>query len=83
MALTIYYRGLRTTPASMATLAELAFPLSALTLNYLLFGATVVPTQALGIGLLVGVLIVMSRATHSDGPHAVGVDEPATLERVV
>jgi drug/metabolite transporter (DMT)-like permease len=83
LALTIYYRGLRTTPASMATLAELAFPLSALMLNYLVFRSTITASQALGIVLVSGVLIVMSRAAHSDGPRAVGVDEPAMLEPAV
>lgn len=48
-ALLIYYRGLRDTPASAATIAELAFPLSAITLNWLVFGATLSTTQWIGV----------------------------------
>jgi drug/metabolite transporter, DME family len=48
-ALLIYYRGLRDTPASAATIAELAFPLSAITLNWLVFDATLSATQWIGV----------------------------------
>jgi DME family drug/metabolite transporter len=51
-ALLIYYAGLRHTPASAATIAELAFPLSAITLNWLVFGATLTSTQWLGVATL-------------------------------
>lgn len=60
LSLLLYYRGLRRTPASVATIAELAFPLSALTVNRLAFGATISATQLLGLVTLTGVLIAMS-----------------------
>jgi len=62
LALLIYYRGLRSTPAAAATLAELAFPLAALTINYLAFGATLPVTQGIGVIALSLTLVVMSRA---------------------
>ncbi len=38
VALLLYYRGLRTTPAPVATFAELAFPATALMVNYFYLG---------------------------------------------
>ncbi len=48
----LYYRGLRTTPASLATFAEMAFPASALIINYVVLGATIDAVQLLGFGIL-------------------------------
>lgn len=48
----LYYRGLRRTPASIATFAELAFPASALVLNAIVLGATVDGVQLLGFAIL-------------------------------
>ncbi|CAN5473421.1 DMT family transporter [soil metagenome] len=76
LALTIYYRGLRSTPASLATLAELAFPLSAVTINYIAFGTTLTATQWVGVIGLSAVLIVMSATVRSGGAKAAGVDAP-------
>lgn len=73
IALSIYYRGLATTPASLATIAELAFPLSAITLNYLVFGTTLTMTQWIGVAVLAGVLILMSRTARDRGSRALGV----------
>ncbi len=72
LGLTVYYRGLRGTPASSATLAELAFPLSSLLVNYLAFGATLTLTQGLGVALLAGTIAAMGLA-HSRRPEATGV----------
>ncbi len=76
IALNIYYRGLRTTPASLATLAELAFPLSAVTINYLAFGTTLTATQWIGVVALSAVLVVMSATVRSGGATAAGVEAP-------
>ena len=73
IALSIYYRGLATTPASLATIAELAFQLSAITLNYLVFGTTLTATQWVCVAVLAGVLIVMSRTARDRGSRALGV----------
>ncbi len=51
-ALVFYYRGLVRTPASVATFAELAFPATALVVNYYVLGASVSATQLLGFGIL-------------------------------
>ena len=77
-ALTLYYRGLRSTPASAATLAELAFPLSALVLNYIAFGATVSGTQLVGIVLLSGVVLRMSVVARRAGGLGIATEPPRT-----
>ena len=51
LSLRLYYRGLRRTPASRATLAELAFPLTAAAVG-LLLGQTLVWSQWLGFGIV-------------------------------
>jgi DME family drug/metabolite transporter len=59
IALSLYYYGLRSTPAVAATLAELAFPVTAAFVGYLAFDATLTSTQWLGVGvttLVVGLL---------------------------
>ena len=75
LALTLYYRGLRSTPASAATLAELAFPLTALLVNRIAFGATVTATQLVGIGALSALLIGMS--VVGQRPEGLGIRAPA------
>ena len=50
-ALGLYYYGLRSTPAVAATLAELAFPVTAAIVGYVAFGATLTSTQWLGVGI--------------------------------
>ena len=62
LALTLYYRGLRRTPASRATLAELAFPLTAALVGVVVLGATLTGTQWLG--LLVVAASVTALALH-------------------
>lgn len=65
-ALMLYYRGLRSTPASAATLAELAFPLTAAGLNFVVFGTMLSPTQLVGALLLAGTITVMGRMGSRD-----------------
>lgn len=74
-ALLLYYRGLRATPASAATLGELAFPLSSVLINYLAFGATLVVSQWLGLLLLAGTITAMGIASDR-GPQALGIRLP-------
>jgi drug/metabolite transporter (DMT)-like permease len=71
-ALLIYYRGLRRTPAAAATLAELAFPLTAIVINYLAFGAQLSPTQWLGIALLSGTVLQMGLSS-ARGNESIGI----------
>ena len=49
VAMSLYYYGLRTTPAVAATLAELAFPVTAVLVGYFKFGATLT-ADAVGRG---------------------------------
>ncbi|MGH2820413.1 MAG: EamA family transporter, partial [Actinomycetota bacterium] len=74
-ALLLYYRGLRETPASAATLAELAFPVSAVTINYLAFGTTLGLTQWLGLAVLSATILAMGLA-GSRGTRALGIEMP-------
>jgi DME family drug/metabolite transporter len=73
LGLLLYYRGLRETPASAATLAELAFPISAITINYLAFEATLVASQWIGVFVLSATIVAMGLAS-SRGPRAIGIE---------
>ncbi|MFF5985522.1 DMT family transporter [Prauserella flavalba] len=53
LALSLYYVGLRSTPAARATLAELAFPVTAAVLGVSFLDATLSPTQWLGLGVVI------------------------------
>lgn len=55
----IYYRGLRETPAAVATLCELSFPVTAIVVNFLFLGATLTFNQGLGIALLWSAVALM------------------------
>lgn len=57
LALVLYYRALRTTPASRATIAELAFPATAALVGVLFLNTPLTGSQWLGFAILVaGVL---------------------------
>ena len=61
LGLLLYYRGLRRTPASVATFAELAFPLTAILVNWLFLGVGLTVTQALGAVLLWAAVLSLDR----------------------
>ena len=61
VALFIYYYGLNHLPASHATLYELAWPLSAVILDWAFRGQTLSPVQILGAILLLGSMTLLSR----------------------
>jgi drug/metabolite transporter (DMT)-like permease len=73
-ALLIYYRGLSSTPASSATLAELAFPLTAILIGWSVFDTVPTATQWVGIVLLSATIVIMTRAANR-GEEALGVKE--------
>ena len=77
-ALTIYYQGLARTPASAATLAELAFPLTAIFVNWWAFQRTPDGSQWIGIAILATTIVVMGMKSHgkTDG---LGVKAPMSL----
>lgn len=58
-AMLMYYRGLTRVPASAATLAELAFPVSATAINYVAFGSVLAASQWLGLAMLAGAITIM------------------------
>ena len=70
ISLLIYYYGLRSTKASIATLCELAYPFAATIVNWKVLGATLTPVQILGGGIL---LFAISRLT------VVNEQEPALM----
>jgi drug/metabolite transporter (DMT)-like permease len=80
LGLTLYYRGLRETPASAATLAELAFPLTAVTVNYLAFDARMVGSQWVGLVVLSAAIVAMGLASMR-GNRAIGIELPTAAAR--
>lgn len=70
----LYYRGLASTPASMATLAELAFPITGILVNlyFVTPPQTITGWQLFGIVVLVGALIALDYTNAK---------RPAKLER--
>jgi drug/metabolite transporter (DMT)-like permease len=62
LGLWLYYVGLRRTPASRATLAELMFPVTAAVVGVTLLDATLTPTRWLG--MIIVVLSVTGLAWH-------------------
>lgn len=59
-AIFLYYYGLKKITASVATICELAFPLTAVVLEYLLHGNILNPVQWLGVALLIFSIIKVS-----------------------
>jgi len=70
----LYYRGLASTPASLATLAELAFPITGILVN-LYF---VTPPQTITAWQLVGIVVLVGALVALDYTNA---RRPAKLER--
>jgi len=59
VALSLYYYGLQTTPAVAATLAELAFPITAVLVGYFRFGFTLTGWQWVGVALTTLVVVLL------------------------
>ena len=59
LALGLYYYGLQSTPAVAATLAELAFPVSAILVGYFKFGQTLTGWQWVGVALTTVVVALL------------------------
>lgn len=79
LALLVYYRGLRGTPASAATIGELAFPLTALVVVYLAFDATLTATQWVGAVVLATTMVTMGVLKSNNTPTGVDFRQPAHL----
>lgn len=72
MGMLAYYRGLGRTRAGVATLGELAFPMTALVVNAIAFGAVLAPLQAVGLVGLLAVLLAMTAASRA-GQEQLGI----------
>ena len=59
VALSLYYIGLQRTPAIIAALAELTFPVTAAAVGYFAFDATLDGSQWLGVAVTTGVVLVL------------------------
>jgi len=57
-ALLLYYRGLKSTSASMASVCELSFPVTAVAVNWLVLNITLSATQLAGAAILVAAVTV-------------------------
>lgn len=66
--LLLYYRGLRETPAAVATLCELSFPVTAILVNATVLGTGIKLNQVIGIALLWGALAVMRHRSVAPTP---------------
>ena len=75
-SLLLYYRGLRGTPASAATLGELAFPLTTLIVGYLAFHDALSITQWAGVALLTVTMTIMGVTNRGGTPTGVRVESP-------
>ncbi|MGI8416440.1 MAG: DMT family transporter [Nakamurella sp.] len=76
LALTLYYSGLRRTPASRATLAELAFPLTGAVLGTWL-GSPLTVSQWVGVAVVAGSVTALSWHEARSRDTAVTSFEPA------
>ncbi|HTP12166.1 MAG TPA: DMT family transporter [Bacteroidota bacterium] len=61
VAIFVYYKGLENTSASVATIAELGFPMAAVIVNWIFLDATLVPVQLLGMLVLVFAIFRLTR----------------------
>jgi drug/metabolite transporter (DMT)-like permease len=73
LALLWYYRGLGSTPAMSSTLAELAFPLSAIVLNWIFLETVPDGSQWVGIAVLATAITMLGVATARRGTEGAGV----------
>jgi drug/metabolite transporter (DMT)-like permease len=81
LALVLYYLALGRTPASRATLAELAFPLTAALVGVIAFGSRPGPTQWLGIAIVLGTVVALSLHEQRASRPAVVARTRATVPR--
>lgn len=80
LALLVYYRGLTSTPASAASIAELAFPLTAVVINYVAFDAVLTASQWLGLIVLSGTMVTMTwMGRGRRGAARIGVRSPSPV----
>jgi drug/metabolite transporter (DMT)-like permease len=77
-AMFIYYYGLRWTPAVLATIAELAYPVAAILIGYFKFGQTLTSWQWVGVGVTSAVVALLPvRPRDAVDPAAAPAPQPA------
>lgn len=76
VSLFIYYRGLAYTKASIATLAELGFPLAAVVVNWYFLKATLVPAQMIGMAILLFAVFQLAGVNAKETQVAPALDAP-------
>ncbi|GAA4823615.1 DMT family transporter [Actinomycetospora corticicola] len=76
LGLALYYPGLRRTPAARATLAELAFPLTATVLGVTLLGGTLTATQVVGLVVVAVSVTALGLRERSRRPVVAAGDAP-------
>ena len=82
ISLLVYYRGLQSTPAAAATIAELAFPLTTLVVSFVAFHAVLSGTQWIGVVLLAGTMTLMNVLKAPGAPIGVEVPMPPAVPAV-
>ncbi len=65
LAMSLYYRGLAGTPASLATFGELAFPFTAVSLGWLVGGQSLTGSQWTGLVVLLTAITALAFATRA------------------
>ncbi len=66
VSLYIYYRGLRNCPASVATLAELGFPIAAVLVNRAFLDEKLMPVQLIGMAMILFAMWRLGRVRGKD-----------------
>jgi drug/metabolite transporter (DMT)-like permease len=81
LALRLYYQGLQRTPASRATLAELAFPVTAAAVGVLVLDRSLAPSQ--WTGFVVVLVFVTALVLHESGSRRPAVAAPDRADEAV
>ncbi len=66
VALICYYKGLKSTPASYASVGELAFPVTAAVTNWIVLDVVLTPSQALGALLLIASVTMLTTISTAE-----------------
>lgn len=66
LALWIYYRGLRTTPVRISAIVELAFPMTAVAIDYFLYGTILAWSQYLAGAILLFAMYKVAKLSQSE-----------------
>ncbi|RKS77526.1 drug/metabolite transporter (DMT)-like permease [Motilibacter peucedani] len=79
LSLLLYYWGLQRTPAARATLAELAYPVTAAVVGVLFLSGSLTATQVLGGVLVAGTVTLLALASQRRGAATVEAPPPPVL----